>query len=232
MKLKNTIQTMAMAALLLGSSLGLQAQQKINEGSITYTYTNGNEATKPESYRVLFKDSIVKMSTFFGVAGTEVLMDMAAQNKYILVPQSNSAFRLNKDETLLGGMPELGMGFAKIKSIKATGEQKTINGFLAEKYTGKSDEKDCEFWVSKTLELPFGKLGTLVQGPAAMAFQTLELKGLVLQFKGSVSQKELAFSVQVKAENVGTLQFALPEGYTEYSAEELDELLNQVMGRG
>jgi GLPGLI family protein len=215
-------------ASLLGLSLlvafNANAQKPKNfEGVISYGISIDSEDLDPMSKSVLegmttevfIKGEKTKIIQDQGMAKTIIITDGKKQ-PVILMDMMGQKFRLKSDPDFAKKEEEV----EKNTKIKETNETKTIAGYNCKKVevTNMNGETSIVYYSP---DLP-------ASNSAGAQFKGL--KGMALEYEvNQMGMKMIVAAKSVKAEKIADSKFAIPDGYTEISVEDLQKMFGGGM---
>lgn len=204
-----SMKTGVLAAILISTALIANAQKKVTEGTVTYSF-DSEQGKMDQS--LAFNGEVSKMSIDAGPAKIEVLSDAKDNTGLVLVSvpvqQMQKAAKMTSADM---DKQDADQGVSKPTDVKATGEKQTIAGYNAEKYTYKDEAGGTyEVWVTTELELPANLFTKLFKS---------QVKGTVVKVTNKTGSLLLK---SFKEEKVGALSTStIPTGYDTITYAEL-----------
>lgn len=206
-----SIKTGALAAMLLGSSIMVNAQTKINQGTATYAIEYflpmeqaAMAAQLPKEQKIKFNGNILRMDMEQGPANIGVIQNFVDKTGLLLIDvpiaQMQYAVKITKEET-----EKQEATAPKFSDFKATGEKQKIGDYNADKYTYK-DDKDAayELWTTNDVELPTGFYGK----------QFDAVKGTLVKYTTFQNGVKVTLTMRNLNEGkVGPFSVEVPSGY-------------------
>jgi GLPGLI family protein len=220
--MKKIIASLFGLSLLIAHSS--QAQKPKNfEGVITYAIELDSDDLDPMtksflegmSTEVFIKGEKTKIIQDQGMAKT-IIISEGKKAPVILMDMMGQKLRMKNDPDFTKKEEEA----AKNTQIKETNETKTIAGYTCKKaeVTNMNGETAVVYY---TPELPASN------SPGA---QFKGLKGMALEYElNQMGMKMIVKAKSVKSEKVADSKFAIPDGYTEVSVEDLQKMFGGGM---
>lgn len=207
----NSLKTGVLTAMLLGSVIVTNAQQKIEQGTITYGVEYDLPAEQaamaaqlPKEQKIKFSGNIMRMDMEQGPATIAVFRDFLEKKGLLLIDvpmaQLQYAVTMTKEEI------EKQEGAApKFSDFKATGETQKVGNYNAEKYVYKDDKGGSyELWATNDVSLPTGFSGE----------EFKSVKGTLVKHTTFQNGTKVTLTIKNISEGkVGPFSLAVPSGY-------------------
>ena len=207
--MKSILQSAAMAVVICGLSLGVQAQKKLKEGTITYTITGNGQS---QDAVCSFKGDSALVAVQAGPAAIKTIMNDKSDYFAILVDvpvaqKKWAAIATPADMEKFKDMePQI--------TATATKETQTIAGYKCTKMTAKDAKsgKTFDVWVTKDIDAPTNSVNKYVA----------KLGGFPVKFT-TVQQGQVADVIlkSLKEEPVKAGTFGIPAGFDKITFEQL-----------
>lgn len=207
----NTLKKGVLTAMLLGSAMITNAQQKIEQGTITYGLSYDLPAAQaamaaqlPKEQKLKLNGNIFRIDMEQGPAAIVMLQDFVEKTGLVLIDvpmaQLQYAVKVSKADTEAqeAAMP-------KFVDFKATGEMSKVGQYNAEKYTYKDDNGGTyELWATNDIALPAGFSGKQFEG----------VKGALVKYTTFQNGAKVTLTMKdVNQDKVGPFSLAVPTGY-------------------
>lgn len=207
----NSLKKGVLTAMLLGSVLITNAQQKIEQGTITYGLTYDLPAEQaamatelPKEQKLKLNGNIVRIDIEQGPAAIAILQNFVENTGLLLIDvpiaQLQYAVKVSKADTEAqqAAMP-------KFIDFKATGEKAKIGNYNAEKYTYKDDKGGAyELWSTNDITLPTGLFGK----------QFESVKGALVKYTTFQNGAKVTLTMKgINQDKVGPFSLTVPSGY-------------------
>lgn len=197
---------------------------QVKEGKVTFNMQFNSDDPQVQSQIGILQGS--KMIMYFSPEFNRVELSMGAMMEVTTIADVKSKESL----VLMGGM----MGQKAIKmnaddlknidvkkpAIKKTGETKTIAGYKCVKYIVTTDETVVSIWTTNDL----------IAAKDGMQYVNEEIPGFPLEFEASVMGMSLVGTASEVQKGLGKsnkkelFSMAIPSGYEEMSADDLNEM--------
>lgn len=212
--------TLGLIAFICLGSLATQAQQKVNEGYISYAAEYDlppdqqmAAAMLPKEYKIYYKENLSKFVMDLGMMTNQMTSDSKTNTGLMLmdIPMAKQKIAVKFTEADYEKQKEMMPDY----EFSKTTESKVISGYNTIKYNAKDKQtgNQIEIWTTKDLEIPSNSF--------TQAFKD-KIEGTPLVFVTNMNGMKVKLSFkELKAETVTGLNLTIPDGYTQMTMEEL-----------
>lgn len=174
-------------------------------GTMSLTFAQGFEGTitavhslraSVKTEFIIKEDKTRQQPIGPGLADMMVYTDLA-DNAYFLWVKYQSGIQVTR-YFLTGSSRQVPIATVSFSDIDATGNQKTISGYICDEYSGMADGRTFTAWVASDLKDLNLKPHITSQSLEQLAYAYLpEVEGFVLDFSSSYATSNQAFNIKI-----------------------------------